>query len=276
MHKFTNFIKEFTPAEASFLIRFRPTVDLNIILATIIDLAIKGFIKKIKIEDIFLGANVEIEKNENSDFTKLKKHERYLFEALFKKGNKSIIQNLKKTFKRSKFRKNILKELQEKNLLNKNFRIFNILFNILIVINFFLLIISFFVFSSKKFILFLILIIIIILLMLFNSYFIPKGLLINKKFSKIADDFKMTILNTSKKDLEKLLSDNPNIFFDILPFAISFQIEKEWIKKFKELNIPFSYPKWYYSVIPRKNFLETLENDIKGMLKTLSAMYHYY
>ena len=176
MHKFTKFINDFTPAEASFLIRLWGVKNIHIILGTIFDLANKGYFKKIKTEDIFLGTNIEFIKDENADINKLKKHERLILEILFKKDNQGKIQNLKK-LKWRKFKRSILKELKKKGLLKIDFKILDML----LFLNVFIFMCSFFiiVFVKSLFLIFFLFFSFVIILAI--SYFMPTGFLINKE-----------------------------------------------------------------------------------------------
>ena len=51
-------------------------------------------------------------------------------------------------------------------------------------------------------------------------------------------------LEAVEKDrIEKMVNDNPNYFFDILPFAYVLGVSDEWIKKFESMNL--QAPDWY-------------------------------
>lgn len=54
------------------------------------------------------------------------------------------------------------------------------------------------------------------------------------------------ILTADKVKLETLVAQNPNYFYDILPYAYSFGLASKWIDKFE--NIPITAPCWYGSL----------------------------
>ena len=54
------------------------------------------------------------------------------------------------------------------------------------------------------------------------------------------------ILTADKAKLETLVAQNPNYFYDILPYAYSFGLASKWIDKFE--NIPITAPCWYGSL----------------------------
>ena len=57
--------------------------------------------------------------------------------------------------------------------------------------------------------------------------------------------FKKFIETATKEQLETQIRNNPNYFYDILPFSYIFNISNEWINKFKD--IPMQLPTWYIS-----------------------------
>ena len=54
-----------------------------------------------------------------------------------------------------------------------------------------------------------------------------------KKFLKIA----------KKEELEQKVKENPNYFYDIMPYAYVLGVSKKWIKKFTDIKI--IDPEWY-------------------------------
>lgn len=57
--------------------------------------------------------------------------------------------------------------------------------------------------------------------------------------------FKNFLKTVEKDRLESLVMDNPNYFYDILPFAYVFGISDKWIKKFESISL--QAPSWYDS-----------------------------
>ena len=64
----------------------------------------------------------------------------------------------------------------------------------------------------------------------------------NKEIGRILG-LRKFILLTEKDRIEKLAQENPEMFYDVLPFAYVFGISGVWIEKFKDIEIPV--PKWY-------------------------------
>ena len=62
----------------------------------------------------------------------------------------------------------------------------------------------------------------------------------NEKGYKILGEiegFKEFLKNAKKEDLELLVIENPNYFYDMLPYATMFRMRKIWIKKFEDIKI---------------------------------------
>ena len=51
------------------------------------------------------------------------------------------------------------------------------------------------------------------------------------------------IKHASSEEIDKLSEENPNYFYDILPFAYVLDMSDELLKKFKD--IPLQMPNWY-------------------------------
>ena len=58
----------------------------------------------------------------------------------------------------------------------------------------------------------------------------------NEMLAKI-EGFKEFLKTSTKEELEILLVQNPNYFYDMLPYAITFGIANSWIKKFEDIKI---------------------------------------
>lgn len=58
------------------------------------------------------------------------------------------------------------------------------------------------------------------------------------------EGFKMFLETAEKEKLETLVYDNPEYFYDILPYAYVLGVSDEWINKFE--NIAVEKPNWYY------------------------------
>ena len=56
--------------------------------------------------------------------------------------------------------------------------------------------------------------------------------------------FKHFLETVEKEQLEKLVLENPQYFYDILPFTYVLDISDKWINKFETMNL--QAPQWYY------------------------------
>ena len=57
--------------------------------------------------------------------------------------------------------------------------------------------------------------------------------------------FKRFLESAEKEKLESLVNENPNYYYDILPYAYVLGISNKWIKKFESINL--QAPDWYES-----------------------------
>ena len=72
--------------------------------------------------------------------------------------------------------------------------------------------------------------------------------------------FKSYLEIVEKDKLEKLVNDNPNYFYNILPYTYVLDISDKWIKKFQILNV--NMPIWYKSYINNIDHFYALLNKI--------------
>ena len=63
-----------------------------------------------------------------------------------------------------------------------------------------------------------------------------------KEYSKVRG-FREFLLTVEKDKLETLVEENPNLFYDILPYAYALGVSDKWSKKFE--SITMSPPDWY-------------------------------
>lgn len=56
--------------------------------------------------------------------------------------------------------------------------------------------------------------------------------------------FKMFLETAEKERLETLVDENPEYFYDIMPYAYVLGVSDKWMKKFE--NIAINPPSWYY------------------------------
>ncbi|MDF9866966.1 putative membrane protein YgcG [Bacilli bacterium PM5-3] len=68
-----------------------------------------------------------------------------------------------------------------------------------------------------------------------------------------------------KEKLEMLVKDNPQYFYDILPYAYVLNVSDTWIKQFE--NIEMQQPYWYHTSSPMNNylFISSLNNSMHNM-----------
>ncbi len=261
--------KDYTPAEVGTLIDDR--VDSKDIVATIVDLAVRGFIKiRKEVEEgiFFTKKNKFIFEKTLKDASKLKNHEKILYSGLFKKGKIVDINDLKKSFYKDaeKFKERLYEYLSNKEhlytinpqKLRKIFLVSGVLFVWLgIVLNNLLQrsdILAGFAISG-------------FILALF-SMIMPqkshKGTLIYRKIL----GFKEFLSKVEKDRLKRLAEDDPDIFNKMLPFAIAFGVEKKWAKKFEGISI--QPPSWFIGFhssghFSTDNFVDTLQSDISSL-----------
>ena len=87
------------------------------------------------------------------------------------------------------------------------------------------------------------------------------------------DGFKEFIEVAEKDKLEMLVDENPNYFFDILPYAIVLNVTDKWSDKFNDLvSEP---PKWYnsnsFSTFNATSFTNSMSNTISSISNTMTS-----
>lgn len=65
------------------------------------------------------------------------------------------------------------------------------------------------------------------------------------KFKGRVMGFKDYLVKAEKDRIEMLVAENPNYFYDILPYTYAFDISDKWVEKFKGIAVPA--PEWYDS-----------------------------
>ena len=73
------------------------------------------------------------------------------------------------------------------------------------------------------------------------------------------------ILTADKAKLESLVAQNPNYFYDILPYAYAFGLSSKWIDNFE--NIPITAPCWYGSL--KKFSIDTFRSFFHSSMSLL-------
>lgn len=72
----------------------------------------------------------------------------------------------------------------------------------------------------------------------FLAYIMNKKTQYGEDIVAKVNGFKEFLEKVEKDKLEKLVEENPNYFYDILPYTYVFNISKKWIDKFKDIPIP--------------------------------------
>lgn len=76
-----------------------------------------------------------------------------------------------------------------------------------------------------------------------------------------------------KEKLEELVNENPEYFYDILPYAYSLNLSSKWIKKFE--SIAMMPPEWYSSYdnsIPLYELNDRLDSAILSTHRAMTYM----
>lgn len=104
---------------------------------------------------------------------------------------------------------------------------------------------------------------------------IPCTYIHTQKGAKIhgeVEGYKEFIKTAKIQELEMLIKENPNYYYDILPYAICLKITNIFEDKFKDLK--YKNPTWYYGSSPRDIFL--YNEFSKGYTSKLSSEYKQY
>ncbi len=86
--------------------------------------------------------------------------------------------------------------------------------------------------------------IICIVLMIFIYLLMPKRSKYGTEILGKIKGFKNFLETVNKEQLEKLVLENPQYFYDILPYTYVLDISDKWISKFENINL--QAPDWYY------------------------------
>lgn len=95
----------------------------------------------------------------------------------------------------------------------------------------------------------------------------------SEMFDKIKEFKKF--LETAKKDkLEAIMNENPNYFYDMLPYAYVLGLSNKWIKKFED--IPLKMPSWYegkksHEIFSSKSLNSFMNLTMLSIIMTMSS-----
>lgn len=81
--------------------------------------------------------------------------------------------------------------------------------------------------------------------------------------------FREFIKATELDRIKLLVNDNPQYFYNVLPFAMVMGVTDKWAKNFE--NIMVSPPNWYYSATPGMFYASTFARDLEQNLRGISA-----
>lgn len=107
------------------------------------------------------------------------------------------------------------------------------------------------------------------------SFFIRKRTDDGTKMLGRINGFKNFLESAEKEKLEELVNDNPEYFYNILPYAYVLGVSDKWMKKFE--GITMEAPHWYYSYYPysyitfgrfMRNTMSTASNYMVAMPKS--------
>ncbi len=260
--------EDYPPAMAGLLLEFPPKPKE--IMATVIDLAIRGYIYIHKIVKAFRRDEIVLVKTKN-DFSKLNDYEKEIMEVLFSKKDSIKIKDLHKKFKPITLKiisRLIKKEGQKLNLYEKDINILlkDTLLKILkwpfvgylLVLGygtyFYLMNLS--LFYTNVFIATMLINYVSLLVMTIKSFSVisltPKGYGAKKAFNEL------------KEYIEKSPLKEGRVFDTYLPYAISLGVQKKWIKKAKQIGYK---PYWADSNINLKSlstFITTSSSGVGG------------
>jgi len=210
--------RKLTPAETGTLID--EFVDDKEISATIVSLAIKGYLKIEK-----KGKHFGFYKKKDFANAKLQSHEKLILNRLFELGDYTTTKDLKNSFylTADKFKKNLYQKMVELNFFPKNpdkVRKTYYALGVLALI------------TGN---------IVLAVLLFVLGRAMPAKTLFGAQQKNVAQGIK-NFLTTQERQLE-FQAKNWHFFEKLLPFAIAFGVEKVWAQRFKDLK--FKQPDWY-------------------------------
>lgn len=75
------------------------------------------------------------------------------------------------------------------------------------------------------------------------AFLMPKRTKFGLEMFAKTEGFRQFLESVEKERIEKMVEENPNYFYDVLPYTYVFGISDKWIKKFEDINI--AAPDWY-------------------------------
>ena len=235
--------KDLTPAEAGTLVDER--ADILDITSTIIDLAVRGYLKIEETEStkffFFSDRDYRLIKTKEPGQGELKPHEVRIFSGIFKGKEKVLVSDLRDKFytELPPIKKALYDELVGKKYFPADPEKVKGVYKWIGII---ILILAFVLFSN-----FLLKTSIALsgLIILISSRYMPRktreGALLNEELL----GFREFIDRAEKDRIEALAKDDPTLFDRVLPFALVFGLEDKWASAFRDMYR--EPPSWYSS-----------------------------
>lgn len=234
-----------TPSEAGYL--YKGKIENKQIVSLIIYLANKGYIEIIDDKKGFKLKKLKNEINEKyPDYVKI------TFNGLFKKANADGIVT------KNKLKNSFYKTLEKANLklkkthviYNKSHNLINIFYIILLFIPLMFIFMNngvltyrkYYNYSTLYYLTIILMIIIFVTCILFIIFNKKREEDATKYYNKLRG-FKDYIVNVEEDKINELVLENPNYFYDILPYAYVLGVSNKWSKKFESIIV--EPPTWY-------------------------------
>lgn len=126
--------------------------------------------------------------------------------------------------------------------------------------------------KSKSVILYVISMIFLIFIININSHMEKRTEDADKQYQYLLG-FKEFLETAEKPRLEALVNENPNYFYDILPFTYVLGISKTWISKFESIATEQSNPNWYHGTMmfSPSHFYSSLDKTLNSVNSSSSS-----
>jgi uncharacterized membrane protein len=258
--------KDLTPAEAGTLIDER--ADILDITSTIIDLAVRGYLKIEEIEStkfvFFSNRDYRLIRLKDPAPGELKPHEKKVLSGIFKNDDKVLVSDLKDKFYKElpSIKSAIYNELVSKKYFPTNPEKVKNFYKWAGII---ILVASFILFSNFLFKLSIALSGLIILM---SSRYMPRKTKAGALMNEELHGFREFIDKAEKDRIEALAKNDPTLFDRVLPFALVFGLADRWAGAFRDLYK--EPPSWYSSPYYGTNFTPNL--FVSDLGRSLSAM----
>jgi len=281
--------EELSPAEAGTVVD--ESVDIRDMTSTIVDLAVRGYIKIIEIEKpklvLFKSKDYVLVKLKNAD-SRLKKHEKTMFDGLFIRGtiesddmakaielcpeyaqNKMItVSSLKEKFyvELPAIKDAIYDELVEAKLFpSRPDKVRGKYLGIGIVI----LVLSFPLSMITVNFMFMVSLIPIAVLTMIMSRFMPRKTRDGSIKAANVAGFEEFVRRVEKDRIERMAKEDPTIFERLLPYAMALGVEDQWANAFKDIFK--SAPEWYVSHTGAAFYPIGFVNNLGGAVNSIGS-----